>query len=42
MLISFIYLIFRPNDVNTIQKILYEKIESEKNTKNKLIELNET
>lgn len=42
MLISFIYLIFRSNDVNTIQKILYEKIENEKKTKNNLIELNET
>jgi len=42
MLISFIYLILRPNDINTIQKILYEKIEKEKTKKtNKLIELNE-
>jgi len=42
MLITFIYLIFRPSDINTIQKILYEKIENEKKAKkNNLIELNE-
>ncbi len=28
--ISFVYLIFRPNDTNTVKKILYEKFENDK------------
>ena len=38
--ISFIYLIFRPNDTNTVKKILYKKFENDKkNNENKEIEM---
>lgn len=39
--ISFIYLILRPNDTNTVKKILYEKFENDKknNSDGKQIEM---
>ena len=41
VIISFIYLICRPNDTKTMKKILYKELEIEKNKKGKLIELQE-